>query len=657
MAPVLHHALLGLCVAALAASALRAASPLAERGLERVLAAATLAVAAAVGEALVLGLVGLGGSTAALVLSALATYLAARVTLPDPALAPAAELGDWWRARSRPERVATGTLLGASAAWAAWQLRYPSLGFDTTIYHLPEIVLWVQHGSPGSIEDVLPGLPVGSYPLTAEVTAAWAMGIARSFMPITLLPWATLALTAAAGWTGLRALRVAALPRALAVAALCTNPWLLAWQSNGSMTDPPALAWLVTCAALCAVSRERPLLLAPAVVAGGLSAGCKTTALPLVLLALALGLWAGRAELRRLLRPLGLAAGVALGVGGVWYLRDLVTHGSPFWPILAAPWGDPVPASISVVDTTFFGRFGPTLDRLGHSYVHRFGGGIVLLAGGVGAFLAAPRARRVRWASIVTALGFLLWARSPVTGAPRPNWLDEAIFSTTRYLLPVLASAALALGLAASSRRRAGAVAAQLVLAAAVAVNLVETFALGFPAVPSPLTPLVGAAAGALLAAAAKWYLRGGAGTGANRRRRRLPLLRPATTGLAAAIVAAPLALPASGFLARHGDTRPVLTETITRWLAADPGYRASDAGVATSPAFIGPLAGDRLEHPLSALDGRDSCATIRARARGAWIVVYAGPMRGATPAQVSRCLHGLKPAFDNGAFSAYRPG
>jgi hypothetical protein len=101
-----------------------------------------------------------------------------------------------------------------------------------------------------------------------------------------------------------------------------------------------------------------------------------------------------------------------------------------------------------------------------------------------------------------------------------------------------------------------------------------------------------------------------------------------------------------------------VLTETITRWLAGDPGYkRSSTSGVATSPAFIGPLAGDRLDHRLSALTRRDSCATIAARARHSWLIVYAGPVRSATPAQVSHCLGGMRPAFDNGAFAAYRPG
>src|SRR3954452_9081404 len=482
--PAFAHALLGLSAAALAGAGLRAASPLAAGGLPRALVAATFASAAAVAEALALGLFALGGSTVALSLLAVLTWAAARALLPEPRVRLSGELVVWWRRLGLAAQAGLGALAGAAALWAAWQLRYPALGFDTVIYHLPEIVLWIQHGTPGSIETLIPDQPVGNYPLTAEVTLAWGMGIARSFVPLTLLPWAWLALMAGAGWAGLRALAVDPLPRALAVAALCTSPWLLAWQSNGTVTDPAALAWLVTCAALCALSRDQPRLLTPALLAGALSIGCKTTTLPWVLLVLALALWPARRRLRALARPLALALGAGIAVGGVWYLRDLVTHGSPFWPIVSTPWGDPIPKSIAIVDTTFLDRLGPTIDRIGHEYVHRFGGGILLLAGGIGAVGLAFRDRRVRWASLFVALGFLLWARAPVTGVPDETRLAGVIFSPTRYLLPVLPGAPVALALAASRGRGIGARAAQLVLAAVTVVNLVQTFDLGFPLAP-----------------------------------------------------------------------------------------------------------------------------------------------------------------------------
>jgi hypothetical protein len=340
-------------------------------------------------------------------------------------------------------------------------------------------------------------------------------------------------------------------------------------------------------------------------------------------------------------------------VGGVWYLRDLVTHGSPFWPIVSAPWGDPVPKSIAIVDTTFLDRLGPTIDRIGHDYLHRFGGGILLLAGGVLAVAAAYRDRRVRWASLFVALGFLLWARAPVTGVPAETRLDGVIFSTTRYLLPVLAGAAVALALAASGRGLR-ARAAQVVLAAVAVVNLAQTFDLGFPLAPGVLTPLAGAAAGAAVAVVLGVVARGRLRP---RRLRLRPSLRPAACALAAAALACALAIPAAGYVDRHADTHPVFTEAVTRWLAADARYRADeDTGVATSPAYIGPLAGDRLSHRLSALPNDAPCAEIAARARRSWLVIGTVAVRGAAPSRVGRCLGGARPAFAAAGYSAYPP-
>jgi hypothetical protein len=639
--PVLHHALLGVSVAALGAAGLRAASPLAPDGLARALVAATFASAAAVAEALALALFALGGSTAALVIAAVATWVAARLLLPEPRVRVADELALWWSSRSVLEKAALGVVAGAGAAWAAWQLRHPALGFDTVVYHAPEILLWLQHGTPGSIQELIPDQPVGNYPLTAEVTIGWAMGVSRSLVPLILVPWAWIALTAVGGWTGLRALGVAVRPRALAVAALCTNTWLLAWQNVGGITDPGALAWLATCAALCALSRGRPVLLAPALLAAGLSAGCKTTALPMLVVVLALGLWAARSRLRAIKAPLALGLGGAFAVGGFWYARDLVQHGSPFWPIVAAPWGDPVPHSFALVDTSFLGRLGPTWDRLGDQYLRHFAGGIVLLAGGVAAALLSRRSR-ARWAALAVALGFLLWATAPVSGVSDEMRLDGVIFSATRYLLPVLFAAALALALAATERTRT-ALAAAAILAAATVVNLVQVFDLGFPLAPSAFTPLVGAVAGGLVAALL------------HRVRVRPPSL--ATAALVVAIGAV-LAIPASGFVSRHAGTHPVFTESVTRWLAGDPGFSSPRrTGVATSPAFNGPLAGDRLQHPLSSLASDASCREIAGRARKAWLVVGVVAVRGAVPARVSRCLGGRPPAFSGGGYSVYRPG
>jgi hypothetical protein len=637
--PAIHHALLGASVVALAFAGLRLASRVAECGLPRALTAATFATAAALAEALLLGLVGLGGSTAALTIAALATVAVAWFALPRPAVPPGEELVAWWRARVLAERVILGGAAGAGLAWAAWQLRHPALGFDTIHYHLPEMVIFVQGGHPGSIHDVLPGLPVGNYPLTTEVTIGWAMAIARSFVPLILWPWILLALTAAAAFGGLRALAVPRLAAALAAAALVTNPWLLGWQSNGSVTDPPALAWLVVCAALVAMSRRNPALLVPAVVAAGLSLGGKTTVLPELVLVLAIGLWAAWRARQLPVRGLALATVVAAGVGGFWYLRNLVEHGSPFWPLVAAPWGDPLPHSVQIVKASFLDHPRATIDALHHAYLNRFGGALIVLAGALLAPLAAPR-RRVVLGTVVVLGGLLLWARSPVTGVDPGLALPETVFSTTRYALPVVAAACAVLAFAAADARRGVLRAAVLVvLAAAVAVDLVLTIRLHFPVAPSATTPIAGAAAGALVAALL--------------RARRLPLPARAVPVLTAA-AAALLAIPASGFVKRHGDTNSALVSSIISWMAGDPQFRDGDAPVATTPAYIGSLAGDRLQHRLEAIPKSSTCTQTAARGRTQWLVVYGGPLGGLPPARAKACLP--RPAFDNGPITAFRP-
>src|SRR3954468_2067223 len=104
--PVLHHALLGVSVAALGAAGVRAASPLAAEGLARGLVAATFASAAVVAEALALALFALGGSTAALAIAAIATWVLARLLLPDARVRLGDELALWWGSRSAAERFA-----------------------------------------------------------------------------------------------------------------------------------------------------------------------------------------------------------------------------------------------------------------------------------------------------------------------------------------------------------------------------------------------------------------------------------------------------------------------------------------------------------------------------------------------------------------------
>jgi hypothetical protein len=650
-----HHALLGLSVAALGGAGLRAASLAAPRGLERALAAAALAVAAVVIEALALGLIGAGGSAVALGFAAVATWLAAVAMLPRPQLGVARELAAWWRRLTVGQTLLVGAVAGAGAAWTAWLLRYPTLGFDTVLYHLPEAVVWVQDGSAGAIEPVVSGIPVGSYPLAHEVLMSWSVGLARGFVPITLLTPAVALLTAAGAWSCLRGLRVPIVPTGLAVGAVMASPAVIAHARSGPSLDPAALGWLCTCAALCVASPRRPALLAPAIVAGGLAIGTKTTALPLTALALGLALFAGRRHLRRLARPLVLASAAAAVVGLFWYLRNLVQHGSPFWPFLTLPWGDPAPFAIEEAHISFLDRPGETLDRVGDLYLERFAGGVVLIAGALLAAIAVRR-KEVLAAAAATLLSVLLWLNAPQTGVSNNPGFDIGTADAVRYLLPGVAAATLALALAARAGATAGAAAAVL-LALALVLGLLNTDELGFPGAPSPGTVLAGAAGGALAVLA--FALRGrrgpdGAGLVRERGRARLPGgpgLAVAATAAAAALAGALLSPLASGYLARHTEAG-LFDQGLVAFF---DGRREDERPVSISGALHGLVAGDHLQRSIRMIPQREPCPAVRRRLRRGW-VVFSEVVRRRVQADVRRCPMDGPPAYRDHSYRVFAP-
>jgi hypothetical protein len=241
--------------------------------------------------------------------------------------------------------------------------------------------------------------------------------------------------------------------------------------------------------------------------------------------------------------------------------------------------------------------------------------------------------------------GLLLWANSPITGlSTGPQTLPETVFSTTRYLLPVLASACVALALAArdGGRFRAAAPAA---LAAAAGVNLVQTFRLEYPIAPAATTPLAGALAGGVaVVLLARLRPRGGLDAA---RRRAGALAGALGLGLA-------LAIPAAGLVERHGESAPGESGFAVRRLVADPAFRSGSAPVATAPAFIAPLAGDRLRHPLEAIEPGEGCPDMARRARSQWIVVYTGLVDTRTPQALRRCLP--RPTYRGPGIALYRP-
>ncbi|MDQ6750028.1 MAG: hypothetical protein M3Z33_04660, partial [Actinomycetota bacterium] len=489
---LLHHVALALAAAALGGAGVRVAGCIGARGLEVVVAGAPVAAAAAVLWALGLGIAGLGGSPIALLVSAGLTWGAARVLLPDHD-PPRRCLATWWGEAALGTRAGVAAASAAALAVCAWQLRHPYLSLDALTYHLGLPGAWVHDGSPGAVAAVFEGLPVGNYPVTHEVLIAWAIGLSRSWVVASIISPALAALLVAAAWTGLRALDVPRLIAGLAAAAFLVLP-LTATQLGGPLTDLPATVWLGVVASLVGLSFRgpRPLLLVPALLAAGLSVGTKTTPVMLLALILGFGAWRQRAALRPLAAPLAGGAVVALLLCAVWPIRNLIEHGSPLWPFVATPFGDPVPPKLAPLRTSFLDHPGVMLDgRLG-AYAEMLAGGLVLFP----AAIVLPLVRRSRAAlalGAASALGFLLWMAAPYTG------IDSTVLAldTTRYLLPTLlaCTAAIAVSSRGAPPRLRAAVAA--ILGLALIVSLVRTLNIGFPAVPATATALAAAGLGA----------------------------------------------------------------------------------------------------------------------------------------------------------------
>jgi hypothetical protein len=633
-ASVADHLLLVLAAMALGGAGLRLASGLGAAGPERVLAALSFAAAAAVVEALVLGVAGLGGDGVVLTVAALVTWAAVRGFGPPPGT-PAAARGPWeelaaWLRGAHPAAVlAAGGGAGVVVGWIAFQLRHPFIGGDGLIYHLPIASAWVASGHPGSVVGVLDGLAVGSYPVTNEVVVAWGLAISHSWVVASIWSPVLFAALAGGGWLALAELGVAVRERALAVAAVSVLP-LVVFGLGGPTTDLAATAWLAVTAGLATASRRVPGLVYPAVLAAALCLGTKTTP---ALLILALAVICARplravaaAHPGRLVAMLGLG----LVVGGVWPVRNLVVHGSPLWPLVAAPWGDPVPGALVPLEVSFLEHPRRLVGTHYQGYLDVVAGGLVLMAGG----LVLPLARRSRAALAAGAAAgaaLLAWGLAPYTGI----LADDFAVGATRYLLPALTACALAVALAARGagpglrRLAAGA------LAVSIGWSCWRTAALGFPYVPSAELVAASAAAGAL---AARGLRRG------------VAVDRRLVVAAAALGCALGLAVAAEGYVARHAATGlpdgPLLRARV-------PDLVDGSRPIASAPGTVVMLRGDRLERGLSLIGAGETCPAVRRRALAGPVVLESDPP-SALYARLTACLRGFAPARALGAYDVY---
>ena len=329
MSPVVHHVVLGLAIAALGGAGLRLASLAAPSGPERAVAAVVIAASIAALEALALGLVRLGTSTAALAGAAALTWLLARSFLPAPDSPPGTELAAAWRRPPPARRVALGAVAGVWLAWAVWLLRYPALGIDTVGLSPDRRRRLGGRRQPGRDRAAVPQRAGRQLPAHERGAAGLGHGdraelrVRRPVGPGD---------DGAAGRGGLGGAARRARSggrRHPAVAALCVLPVLTHYQQNGANTDIPAFAWLVSAAFLSLASARRPALIAPALLAAALAVGTKTTTLPLA--AAGAGSRAGGSATRA--APAGVAAGAGGRRGGRG--RRLLVPAQPGRPRLA----------------------------------------------------------------------------------------------------------------------------------------------------------------------------------------------------------------------------------------------------------------------------------------------------------------------------------
>lgn len=606
MAPLIHQLLLVVAVAVLGAAGLRLASLAAPDGLERLLAAFAIGAAAAAAEAIGLGLVGAGGDTAALTAAAVATWLVVRRIVPARA--------------ADPMRVpwAVGAAGGVVLAWIVWQLRHPLIGPDALTYHLPIASAWVQNGRPGSVVTVMNGFPFGNYPLTNETLVAWALGISRSWVVVSVWSPVLWVAVAAGAWVTLRELGVATLERGLAVVALGVPP-LIVGQLGAPYTDIAALAWLAVTAGLATAARRRPGLIYPAVLAAALCVGTKTT--PAILI-LALGLVAWRPLRAARARWLVPTFAVAVVVGGVWSIRDLIEHGSPLWPLLAAPWGDPIPTAFKPLEARFLDHPRHLLGAYWRDYLSVLGGCAVLIGSGIVVALLR-RSRASLCAAGAAGLALLAWGVAPYTGLD--TFGAVGAIANTRYLLPAIAACTLALAVSSSGPGPQLRLLVRVVLVAAIGYSVDRSAAFG-PLRPSLVTLVVAAAAGAT-----GLVLAGRARVVVDRR------IAGAALGLGCVLG---LAAGAHHYVERYvaADNPP------DRALYALPALRDARGTIASWPGVFVLLRGDRLEHALALIGADAGCDAVLARRRDGPLVLGTGS------AALAACLPDM-PAARIGAF------
>jgi hypothetical protein len=504
------------------------------------------------------------------------------------------------------------------------------------------------------------GFAFEAYPKTGEVLFSWAIGTARTPVATVFVMVLGLMLLAVAAWSALRQLAVVQWVAVTIAASLALCPIVIT-QAGGPNTDLLTLTWILCVGALSLGAMTEAGLLPIALVCGGIAVGTRTTAVPVVLVVLAVAFWVRRRELLDHVVGLTLAVSTTLGIGVVWYLQNLAVYHAPLYPFSSFPDGPPVPAVISTLDATFLHDPHGAI-RVAHlsGYAHALGAGLVLAAGVVMTLALLPTVRdhRLRRLLIVAVMASgaesLIWSVTPYTGySGNPSAGVVYVLAGTRYLMPGVALFALTLGLASRAKGVLG-VAAKVFAVGAVGVDLWAThrFQLG-------VRPRVVVIVAALAIGATAGYA-----TSVRRRPAGLAMLeRVAIAGALLVALIGGATTATHGYLRRHLAIARQLHIDQPDLLAAldgQPRWHNGHLPVATGPVADALLSGPTFNHPLDVIEQTWTCPRVVATATNSWVIlptkVPTTTTPGVPPYDRIKCLAGRTPLFEINGFAVFAP-
>jgi hypothetical protein len=343
-----------------------------------------------------------------------------------------------------------GAVLVAALANVRTRLPEVLTNIDTIGFNLPQAARWIETGSLWQLDEWVPLQAHSSYPGSGTLLMAWTMLPTDSDVLVRPLAVALLAWFAVAAFALARELGARPSAALLAAAALLAVPIAATASIRHAFPDALLLAGMTT-GALFALRAARTGRGADVVLTGiGLGLGIGTKWYGASSAAVIVAVWAaarlaGGTPLRTAARDALLAGTVALAVGGIWLLRNLVEIGNPLFPVEIPGIFDAAPdvvrdqVGFSVLD--YLTDPAVLADPIAPSILRALGGlavaGVVLAAAA-----AAVRRREDRRVAAVAVAGVLLalaYAATPYTalgleGAPAASLVE----ANARYALPAI---------------------------------------------------------------------------------------------------------------------------------------------------------------------------------------------------------------------------